>query len=1000
MAFPETKGITAEDGWAKFAIDLPPGSGRTIAFTDNRETFFWTESHAWNHDSRQGLTGFARHFLQDFAVAFNGIVVPRNRARVRVWPDHFVREYSQGFREDVRLLRNRGALLVTLRAKRKAALAFSPLFLKNTNALNFSFDKPSATFFMSNQAYLKNPEDRPALLAIAALNPSVFRWNQARAETGTVPGLYAPAQFRRSQTREMTLVAVAGRTRAGALETIRFIRENLTEILKKQTEAVRKFYRRSYFQSNLPEFDQAFFWAKWSLNELIMQQGTKGIFAGLPWFDNYWGRDTFISLPGATYTQGNIDDAKTILRNFARFQLQDSTDRKEGRIPNWITPSDTLYNTADGTWWFVLEIRHYLQYTGDRAFARKMFPVVKKAIQGAIRHRVDSLGFLTHKNAETWMDARGPRGAWSPRGNRAVEIQVLWYRSLRAGETIARLVHDEESARRWGRLAAKVKHNFQAYFWNAHQKDLYDHLLPDGQPDLKIRPNQIFGVSLTDSALLPAAKQAAVLKTVVSKLTFPYGVASLAPGDSDFHPYHHAEKYYVPDAAYHNGTVWLWLTGPVVTALTKFNLPEKAFPLTQSLTGIILNRGCVGTLPELLDAEPHPDTAFPRLSGAFSQAWSLAEFIRNVYQDYLGFHPDLLSGKIVFTPGIPSAFRTIDAVLSAGNVRFVFSYEKRSKGTRYKFHPIGKFKSSVQFLMKLPAGDAVKAEFEFPYDGKNDIVVEVPSGTAPAVQVNRKLTFYREKRIRRPRSAELSFLKPAAKKDWPIFHRITHPLLSPEEALHKNRAAKIVISADDPAGDDRGPTGKYTYPTNEWFEPGILDLTHFEVAEDDSFIYFSLKFRNLVDPGWHPESGFQLTYTAIAVQEDSASPGAAEVGMNANYKLPEPFKFQKIIYVGGGVQLEDAHGKILTEFRPEPCAACEKLGNVSKKRVRFSIPKHYFRTNPKNWRAAVLVGAQDDHGGAGLGEFRAVGRRATEWKGGGADSDEGACRIYDFFFVK
>lgn len=59
-----------------------------------------------------------------------------------------------------------------------------------------------------------------------------------------------------------------------------------------------------------------------------------GIYAGLPWFNNFWERDTFISLPGATLVTGNFADARKVLLSFARFQLRDSTDRRDGRIPN------------------------------------------------------------------------------------------------------------------------------------------------------------------------------------------------------------------------------------------------------------------------------------------------------------------------------------------------------------------------------------------------------------------------------------------------------------------------------------------------------------------------------------------------------------------------------------------------------------------------------------------------------------------------------------------
>jgi carbohydrate-binding DOMON domain-containing protein len=45
----------------------------------------------------------------------------------------------------------------------------------------------------------------------------------------------------------------------------------------------------------------------------------------------------------------------------------------------------------------------------------------------------------------------------------------------------------------------------------------------------------------------------------------------------------------------------------------------------------------------------------------------------------------------------------------------------------------------------------------------------------------------------------------------------------------------------------------------------------------------------------------------------------------------------------------------------------------------------------------VLVGAQDDHGGAGIGVFRNVEADAGEWHGGGKLSP-GDPNVYDFIF--
>jgi glycogen debranching enzyme len=48
-----------------------------------------------------------------------------------------------------------------------------------------------------------------------------------------------------------------------------------------------------------------------------------GIWAGFPWFDNSWGRDTFIALSGISLTQGLYKEAREIIRNFFLMQNRD-----------------------------------------------------------------------------------------------------------------------------------------------------------------------------------------------------------------------------------------------------------------------------------------------------------------------------------------------------------------------------------------------------------------------------------------------------------------------------------------------------------------------------------------------------------------------------------------------------------------------------------------------------------------------------------------------------
>ncbi|OYV84795.1 MAG: hypothetical protein B7Z63_06405, partial [Ignavibacteriae bacterium 37-53-5] len=314
--------------------------------------------------------------------------------------------------------------------------------------------------------------------------------------------------------------------------------------------------------------------------------------------------------------------------------------------------------------------------TGDSGFLREIYPVVKLAFEGATRHHVDKDGFLTHGDQETWMDAVGPDGPYVRRGNRAVDVQALWFKQLAATENFARLVGDDAVSARAARIASLLRKSFNDKFIDRRTGLLYDHLGADGVPDTTLRPNQIFALDLVNDASI----RAGILKTVTQELDYPWDVASLYQGDPNFHPFHHNEPYYVPDAAYHNGTVWVWLTGPLVSTLTEMGQQDFAFGNTMFLANEILDGKTAGTLPELFDAFPREDAEKPDESGAFSQAWSLAEFIGSFYEDYLGVRVDAGNNTVSLCPRIPSPLKDVTFRLngrSCGDYLISYRLEKK-----------------------------------------------------------------------------------------------------------------------------------------------------------------------------------------------------------------------------------------------------------------------------------------------------------------------------------
>lgn len=365
--------------------------------------------------------------------------------------------------------------------------------------------------------------------------------------------------------------------------------------------------------------------------------GYKTVLAGLPWFTD-WGRDTMIALQGLTLVTKRFDDAKGILKTFAQYV-------HNGLVPNMFPDEglDPLYNTVDASMWYFYSVYKFLQYAGtdeNYTFIKeeiypKLIEIIenyKKGTDFSIYMDKDSLihaggGF----DQVTWMDVRVGEWVVTPRHGKPVEINALWYNALCVMSELAS--HFGDDAKPYEDLAIKVKESFNNSFWNDELNCLYDVVSNDGC-DSKIRPNQIWAVSLPFS-MLPDDKAKKVVDTVYSHLYATYGLRSLSPDDEEYIGVYFG-KLHDRDAAYHQGTSWAFPLGGFITAYVKVNNHSKeSIAFARKLLEPIedhLRDGCVGSIAEIFDGdEPHISR------GCYAQAWSVGEILRAYYEDILAY---------------------------------------------------------------------------------------------------------------------------------------------------------------------------------------------------------------------------------------------------------------------------------------------------------------------------------------------------------------------------
>jgi glycogen debranching enzyme len=645
---------------------------REVAYTNKEAGFYYTETNGNHRVDWQGWHVMSQKMLNDFQLLSDSKPLRRTEVNLTtVLPHQFTRGYKLGVQETVTLLDSADAIVVELSKVKGKSATLAPLFGDGPDRTKYVCDEQNGVLLIAKKRHLQRTETEnyPVWIGLYSGLASI------KADSTKDSRGFTPATISISTPDGIgAFVLVAGDSKE---QTVSLAKKCYVERLQRiaaRRQRMENLLNASFVRTNDERFNKALSWAKLSMDALIMNQLKKGIFAGLPWFSNYWGRDSYISLPGASLVTGNFSDAKQILQSFAEWQEKNPASTNEGRIPNLVTTTSIAYNTADGTPWFVIALFDYMNYSGDTAYVRSLFPVVKRSVEGTLRHHVDKNYFLVHGDAETWMDAVGPDGPWTPRGNRANDIQALWHKQLSVAAWFAEMFGHVNDSERWSEIAEKLEKNFHTQFVDQERGLVADHLNTDGTKDTKLRPNQLFTLDL-----LPDQRaRKAVFKNVTEKLVYKHGIASLSQEDENFHAFHYYEPNYVRDTAYHQGIVWTWLAGRWIQYATEFGLPDIAYRVTDDMIHQMLERGAVGSLSELLDAAPRHGEKEPRLSGAFSQAWSLAEFIRNAYQSYLGVSVDAVGSQVWLSPRLPKNINTADFEVAVANSSLRVIYDRKT----------------------------------------------------------------------------------------------------------------------------------------------------------------------------------------------------------------------------------------------------------------------------------------------------------------------------------
>lgn len=371
--------------------------------------------------------------------------------------------------------------------------------------------------------------------------------------------------------------------------------------------------------------------------------GYHTIISGYPWFLDR-GRDALISFEGLLLLTNRHKYAKEVLLTMIR-------DIKFGLVPNGYSGHDNrpLYDSADTSLLLFEQVSKYLKYTDDYEFVEeKIYPKLKSIIENYAdgidfddnNIFLDKDGLIssgTENKQNTWMDSKYINICFTPRNGKSVELNSLWYNALKIMENLSKKFGDKKAIQKYEEMAEKCKKCFNQKFYNSKKKCLYDVL-----GDSKVRPNQLFALSLTNPIVEPDSEIAKnIIETVEKKLLNKYGLKTLAKGEKGYIDIYEGNSF-KRDSSYHQGITWVWLLGLYYDALKNMAKAEKNKTVQKELLEKVkdfkektkkifekelVERGTIGTFAEIYDSKM-PNSP----KGAIAQAWSVSEIFRIIYE--------------------------------------------------------------------------------------------------------------------------------------------------------------------------------------------------------------------------------------------------------------------------------------------------------------------------------------------------------------------------------
>jgi glycosidase len=202
---------------------------------------------------------------------------------------------------------------------------------------------------------------------------------------------------------------------------------------------------------------------------------------------------------------------------------------------------------------------------------------------------------------------------------------------------------------------------------------------------------------------------------------------------------------------------------------------------------------------------------------------------------------------------------------------------------------------------------------------------------------------------------------------------------SPAQTFNTDLPWHLLADVEDPAGDDRGPDGRYRYPSHESYSPGQMDLRRIKALQAGGALRIELEMGAL-SRVWGPSNGFDHVAFTIFVELPDRE-GGTPVMPQQNAMLPQGMRWHlRLRAHGWSNALFSAAGASATNEGTPVTPVASIQTDAQRRTVTFTIPSAALGDPATLSGARLYVTTWDYDGG-----YRALAPEAGTFVFGGGD---------------